>query len=324
MKINLAPILILCSILGFTFATSAQYKNKIIVAKDGSGDFTSIQRAVESCKSFPYDRITVYIKNGVYREKIRVPAWNTKLSFIGENADSVILVHADYFNKINRGPNSTFYTATLMVQANDFHAENLTIQNDAGPVGQAIALDVEGDRCSFVNCKMLGNQDVIYAAGENARQYFKNCTVSGTTDFIFGEATALFEGCTIICKANSYITAASTPESAAYGFVFKDCEIKALPEVDKVFLGRPWRRYAKTVFINCRMGAFIRSKGWDNWRNPDNEKTVFYAEYHSTGPGAATKERAKWAVHLSKRQAEDYTVQNIFTVNKQTWNPGKK
>ncbi len=324
MNKKLISIIVLCSLLSVVLPAYAQYKDQITVAKDGSGDFISIQQAVESAKSFPYDRITIFIKKGIYREKVRVPSWNTKLTFIGENKDSTIIVHADYFNKINKGPNSTFYTATLMVEANDFHAENLTIKNDAGPVGQALALDVEGDRCSFINCRLLGNQDVIYAAGENARQYFKNCTIAGTTDFIFGEATALFENCTLFCKANSYITAASTPEGAAYGFVFKNCEIKAAPGVDQVFLGRPWRRNAKTVFINCNMGAFIRPEGWDNWRNPENEKTVFYAEYHSAGPGAAPSSRVKWSKQLTREQVQKYDMRNIFTTNQTTWMPKVK
>lgn len=318
-KILLMSLFIIC--LSGIQVSAQKYDTYITVSRDGSGDFTSIQKAIESCKSFPYERITVYIENGVYREKVRVPAWNTKLSFIGENKDSTIITYADYFNKINKGRNSTFYTATLIVQANDFHAENITIKNDAGPVGQAIALNVKADRCSFVNCNILGDQDALYVTGENARQYFKNCTISGTTDFIFGEATALFESCTIICKDNSFITAASTPKNASYGLVFKNCKIEALPAVNKVYLGRPWRKYAKTVFINCQMDDFIRPEGWDNWRNPENEKTVLYAEYHSTGAGSDPSARVKWSKQLTKKQAEKYTTKNIFTIDKGVWVP---
>lgn len=305
---------------GIFLQTSAQqYSHLITVAQDGSGNFTSIQKAIESCKSFPYQRITIYIKNGVYKEKIRVPAWNTNLSLIGESRDSTIITYGDYFHKINKGPNSTFYTATLIVQANDFQAKNLTMENSAGPVGQAIALDVEGDRCSFINCKLTGNQDVLYAAGENARQYFKDCTIEGTTDFIFGEATALFDSCTIVCKSNSFITAASTPENSSYGFVFKNCTIKALPDIDKVYLGRPWRKFAKVVFINCNMGDFIQPQGWKNWN--DSQNTAFYAEYHSIGKGANPKQRVKWSHQLTKRQAGKYTIKNIFTRVRNVWRP---
>ena len=138
------------------FFVSLPFINKIItdtydyiVAKDGTGNFTTIQSAIEACKSFPYQRIRIFIKNGVYHEKVFIPSWNTKISLIGESKDSTIITYDDYFKKIDKGPNSTFYTATVLVQGNDFHAENLTIENSAGPVGQAVALAVEADRCSF-------------------------------------------------------------------------------------------------------------------------------------------------------------------------------
>jgi pectinesterase len=239
---------------------------------------------------------------------------------IGESKDSTIISYDDYFKKINKGPNSTFYTATLLVQGNDFHAENLTIENLAGPVGQALALAVEADRCSFENCKFLGNQDTLYLAGENARQYFSNCYIEGTTDFIFGEATALFEKCSIHCKADSYITAASTPGGVAYGFVFKNCEVEADSGVHNVYLGRPWRKYAKTVFINCKMDDFINPKGWSNWNKTDNYKTVFYAERNSSGEGANKSQRVLWSDQLTEAQAEKYNVKNIFSGLK-NWDP---
>lgn len=301
----------------FIHSFAQGYATYIVVAKDGSGNFTSIQKAVESCKAFPDQRITIFIKNGIYKEKVQVPAWNTCVSFIGQNRDSTIIVSDDYFKKINKGPNSTFYTATLQVCGNDFHVENLTVENNAGPVGQAIALDMEADRCSVVHCNITGNQDALYTAGENARQYFKDCRVTGTTDFIFGAATALFDSCTIICKTDSYITAASTPKSVLYGYVFRDCTIKAAGKAHKVYLGRPWRKYAKTVFINCRMGEFIAPAGWMTWSNAGSEQTVFYAEYGSKGTG--TSERISWSHQLTKEQAGQYTVQNIF----RRWSPLK-
>lgn len=300
----------------FSFISTPTFVDKYdyVVAQDGSGDFTTIQSAIEACKAFPYQRIRVFIKNGMYHEKVIIPSCNTNLSLIGENKDSTIITYDDHFNKIGKGRNSTFYTATVLVQANDFHAENLTIENSAGPVGQALALAVEADRCLFKNCKLLGNQDTLYVAGENARQYFSECYIEGTTDFIFGEATALFEKCTIKSKANSYITAASTPQGISYGFVFKYCTLQAATGIDKVFLGRPWRKYAKTVFINCNMGNFILPSGWDNWKDPENEKTVFYAEYKNTGEGAAADKRVSWSKQLSGNEAKKYTVENIFSV----------
>lgn len=316
--------LLFCCFLGLSSFAPTKEKEKdkydIIVAQDGSGNFTTIQSAVEACKSFPYQRIRIYIKKGTYHEKVFIPSWNTKISLIGESKDSTIVTFADYFKKINKGPNSTFYTPTLLVQGNDFYARNLTIENSAGPVGQALALSVEADRCVFENCKLIGNQDTLYATGENARQYFKDCYIEGTTDFIFGEATAVFENCIIKSKSNSYITAASTPKNISYGFVFKNCTLKAAQEINKVYLGRPWRKYAKTVFINCKMGSFIVPQGWDNWKSIDNEKTVFYAEYNTTGKGANKNKRVSWSHQLNAQQAAKYSIENIFA-GKIKWNP---
>jgi pectinesterase len=308
-------------LLSFTFSKQkVDDKYDYVVAKDGSGDFTSIQAAIEACKSFPDNRIRIFIKNGVYHEKVFIPSWNNKISLIGESKDSTIISYNDYFNKINKGRNSTFYTPTLLVQGNDFHAENLTVENTSGPVGQAVALSVEADRCSFFNCKFLGNQDTLYLAGENNRQYFIDCYIEGTTDFIFGEATPLFEKCIIKCKADSYITAASTPEGVAYGFVFKNCIIEAAPGVKKVFLGRPWRKYARVVFIDCKMGDFINPKGWSNWNGTENYKTVFYAERNSSGDGADKNQRVSWSHQITEAQAEKYNVKNIFSGLK-NWDP---
>lgn len=290
----------------------AQFPTTITVAQDGSGDFTSIQEAIDNAKSFPDERITIYIKNGVYHEKVKVHSWNTRLSLIGESKEKTIIRYGDHFKKIDRGGNSTFFTYTLLVQGNDFRAENLTIENNAGEVGQAVALHVEADRCSFVNCNLIGNQDTLYAAGENARQYYKNCYIEGTTDFIFGAATAIFEDCTIHIKKDSYITAASTPANVDYGYVFSNCKITAAAHVEKVYLGRPWRNFAKTVFINCELPAEIRPEGWHNWSKPEAEKTAFYAEYNSSGPGADAKSRVEWSHQLTAKQAKSYHVEHIF------------
>jgi len=312
-------------LLSFTFSKQkvTDKKYDYVVAKDGSGDFTTIQSAIEACKAFPEDRISIFIKNGVYHEKVFIPSWNNKISLIGESKDSTIISYDDYFKKIDKGRNSTFYTSTLLVQGNDFHAENLTIENTSGTVGQAVALSVEADRCSFSNCKFLGNQDTVYLAGENDRQYFESCYIEGTTDFIFGEATALFEKCTIKCKADSYITAASTPEGVAYGFVFKNCTIEAAPGVKNVSLGRPWRKYANVVYINCQMGDFIKPEGWSNWQGTDSFKTAYYAESNSSGAGANKNKRVSWSHQLTQRQVENYAMKNIFSGIK-SWDPLKE
>jgi pectinesterase len=286
---------------------------KLTVAQDGSGDYTTIQAAIDASRSFPDQRVTIFVKNGFYREKIIVPAVNTRLSIIGEDAEKTIITWNDYFNKINRGRNSTFYTYTLLVIADDFYAENLTIENTAGAVGQALALYVMGDRSVFRNCRILGNQDTLYTDGQNSRQYFEGCYIEGTTDFIFGPATALFNNCTIFSKRDSYITAASTPEGKPFGYVFMNCKITAAPEAKKVFLGRPWRDYARTVFMNCELGAHIVPAGWSNWSGTGRDKTAYYAEYGNTGPGADTSGRVPWSHQLSKEEAARYTIANILS-----------
>lgn len=285
---------------------------KITVAQDGSGDYTTIQAAVDAARSFPDQRITIFVKNGIYKEKVVVPAINTRLSIIGEDAEKTIISWNDYFNKINRGRNSTFYTYTLLVIADDFYAENLTIENTAGPVGQALALYVKGDRCVFRKCRILGNQDTLYTDGLNSRQYFDECFIAGTTDFIFGPATALFNNCTIHSLRDSYITAASTPEGKPFGYVFMNCRLTAAPEASKVYLGRPWRDFANVVFKNCELGAHIVPAGWSSWSGTQRDKTAFYAEYGNTGPGADTSGRVPWSHLLTKEEAAKYTLANVL------------
>ncbi|AKQ45076.1 pectin esterase [Rufibacter radiotolerans] len=300
------------------FLAQAQQK-KLVVAQDGSGDYTTIQTALDAIPAFPEERLEIHIKNGVYKEKLVISSWKTRISFIGEDRDKTIIVWDDYSGK---GAINTFTSYTVLVQGNEFRAENITFENSAGPVGQAVALHVEADRCVFKNCRILGNQDTIYAGVDNSRQYYVNCYIEGTTDFIFGPATAVFENCTIHCKKNSYITAASTPQGQPYGFVFLNCKLTASPEATKVYLGRPWRPYAQTVFLNTEMGAFIRPEGWHNWKKPEAEKTTFYAEYKSKGPGAAPDKREKWSRQLSRKEAKRFKPE-IVLAGQDKWNPTK-
>ncbi len=290
----------------------------VVVSKDGLGDYYSIQEAINASKSFPYERVIINIKNGVYNEKVHVYSWNTKVSFIGESKENTIILYGDYFDKINLGRNSTFHTSTVLVEGNDFYAENLTIKNTAGGVGQAIALSVNADRVLFENCAFLGFQDTVYTAGEGLKQYFKNCYIEGSTDFIFGEATVLFENCTINSRSNSYITAASTPKNQKFGYVFKNCKLTANENISKVYLGRPWRKYAKTVFINCEMGKHILPEGWHNWSNSEAEKTSFYAEYNSTGEGSNSKKRVSWSHQLKKSQVKKYANKKLLGEDKKS------
>ncbi len=301
------------TILLLSSSAFAQYTLKLTVAMDGSGDFTSIQKAIDSCKAFPDKRITIYVKNGIYTEKIHVPSCNTRLSIIGESVEKTIISYNDSFNKINRGRNSTFYTYTLLVEADDFIMENITVENSSGPVGQAVALHVEGDRCVFRNCRFSGFQDTVYASGKFSRQYFVDCFIEGSIDFIFGDATALFENCTIHCNADSFITAASTPEGKPFGFVFLKCKLTAAEGVAKVYLGRPWRSFAKVAFLNCEMGSFISPEGWHAWSDKDDVSKVKFAEYGNYGPGADVQKRVVWSYKLNKKEASLYTKEKIFS-----------
>jgi pectinesterase len=309
------------AILLFPGSAFGQDKYEITVAQDGTGDYTTIQTAIDACKAFPDQRIIIHVRNGVYNEKIVVPACNNRISLIGENPEKTIISFGDYFSKINRGRNSTFYTYTFLVEADDFYAENLTFENSAGPVGQAVALFVNGTRCVFRNCRILGNQDTLYANGPENRQYFQDCYIEGTTDFIFGSATALFASCIICSKADSYITAASTTQGKSYGYVFMNCKLTATESVHKVYLGRPWRDYAKVVFINCRLDAHIRPEGWSNWTGTQRDKTAFFAESGNTGAGSDITKRVSWSRQLSKKQASKYTVKNILAPELPTEKP---
>lgn len=288
-----------------------------VVAKDGSGDFLTVQEAVNAAPDyFPGDETTVYIKDGVYEEKVTVPANKQKLHMIGQSADGTVIRWGDYARM--QGPDGveigTFATPSVFIHADDFLAENLTIENSAGAghdIGQAVAVTVNGDRVAFLNCRFVANQDTIYTMGKGQRQYFRDCWIEGTTDFIFGASTCWFENCTILSKKNSYITAASTPEGAEYGYVFSNCRLIHDENASKVYLGRPWRNHAKTVFLNCEMGEHILAEGWHNWNKPYAEKTVFYAEYGSKGPGASD-ERVKWSHILKAKETAGYTPANVL------------
>ncbi|WPU92400.1 pectinesterase family protein [Mucilaginibacter sabulilitoris] len=304
-------------------AQAVTYPTHFTVAQDGTGDFKTIQEAVNAVRDLSQQQISIFIKKGTYHEKLVIPSWKTRISLIGEDKENTIITNSDYSGKENpQGKDAfgkpkftTYTTYTVLVQGDDFIAQNLTIVNASGPVGQAVALHVEGDRCAVFNCRLLGNQDTLYAATEGSREFYKDCYIEGTTDFIFGEATAVFEHCTIKNLRNSFITAPATTPRQQFGFVFFNCTLTAADSVTKVLLGRPWRPYGKTVFINTDMTSPVSATGWDNWRNPENEKTAFFAEYKSTGKGASVQGRAAWSHQLTESEIKKYTVKNILGGN---------
>lgn len=291
------------------FAQTQTFPTSFTVAKDGSGDFKTIQEAVMAVRDWSEVQVPIYVKKGVYKEKLVIPAQKTRITLIGENAAETVITYDDYSGKNGL---TTYTSYTVLVKGNEFKAENLTFENSAGTVGQAVALHVEADQVIIKKCRILGNQDTLFPSTDTSRQYYVDCYIEGTTDFIFGAATAVFENCTIHSKKNSYITAASTVKDKPYGFVFLNCKLTASESAQKVYLGRPWRANAKTVFINTAMGKHILPEGWHVWNNNDNHKTTFYAEYGSTGPGFVKESRVSWSKQLTKKEAKQYTLKNIF------------
>lgn len=289
--------------------------SKIVVAKDGSGDYATVQAAINAVPSNNKKPVDIFIKKGIYKEVITVEAGKNFISITGEDKDNTILTYDNHSGTVTASGDTlnTRNCASFFLYANDFHAEHISFQNNAGfNAGQAVAMRIEGTRASFKDCKFLGFQDVLFLSGNAVQHYFDQCYIEGTTDFIFGAATAVFNKCHIHSKKNSHVTAASTAADVPYGFVFLDCKLTADTNVDKVSLGRPWRPAASVTYINCWLGKHIIPEGWNNWKNPANEATARYAEYNSSGPGANAAARATWSRQLPAEEAKTYTLKNIF------------
>ena len=293
----------------------------LVVAKDGSGDFFTVQEAINAVPDYRKNaRTTILIKEGSYKEKVIIPASKNAVSLIGQG--EVKITYDDYASKPNIfGENKgTSGSSSCYIYAPDFYAENITFENTSGPVGQAVACFVSADRAYFKKCRFLGFQDTLYTYGKGCRQYYDECYIEGTVDFIFGWSTAVFNRCHIHSIGNGYITAPSTDKGQKYGYVFYNCEITANSDVDKVYLSRPWRPYAQAVFIQCNMGKHILPEGWNNWRNKNNEKTVFYAEYKNKGEGANPGKRVAYSKQL--KNTEGYSIEEVLSGN-DGWNPSK-
>jgi pectin methylesterase-like acyl-CoA thioesterase len=328
------------SLLPFGKAQAAKsYDNPdtIVVARDGTGEFRTISDAIEVCRAFMEYHKVIFIKKGTYKEKIIVPQWLQNIEFCGEDRDETIITYDDHANIVMDAHNwsgvlskqliamgdrpilGTFRSFTLRVDANNITFKNITIENNAARLGQAVALHTLGDRLTFVNCRFLGNQDTVYTGMPNTRLLFDHCYIEGTTDFIFGPSTAWFEQCTIHCKIDSYITAASTPKDVAFGHVFNRCTVTAADNVTKLYLGRPWRDYGYTLFIHCTLPREIRPEGWHNWEK-HREQTARYLEFENTGEGANTSKRVAWSHQLTKKEASTITIENVFRRN-DAWVP---
>ena len=290
-----------------------------VVAKDGSGDFFTVQEAINAVPDFRKNkRTTILVRSGEYKEKLIVPASKINISMIGE--EGAVITNDGYAKKLNAlgDEMSTSGSSTAYIYAPDFYAENITFANTAGRVGQAVACFIEGDRVYFKHCRFIGNQDTLYTYGKESRQYYEDCYIEGTVDFIFGWSTAVFRNCEIHSVGNGYVTAPATDKGKQYGYVFWNCRLTAAPEAKSVYLSRPWRPYAQVVYIECQLGKHILPAGWDNWRNPANEKTVFFAEYKNTGEGANTKQRVSYGKQL--KSTAGYSPEDVLKGN-DGWNP---
>jgi pectinesterase len=299
--------------LSFGLLNVSAKEIEIVVAADGSAKYKTVQEAVMAVPAGSIESpVVIRIKPGIYRELIYVQREKRFFKFIGENAEKTILTYDLNANLIGKDgkPIGTFRTPSTIIDADDFTAENITFENSAGPVGQALALRVDGDRVVFRNCRFLGWQDTIFL--NRGRHYFENCYIAGHVDFIFGAATAFFERCHIHSLRNGYITAASTPDNQPYGFVFSNCRITGETPELRTYLGRPWRGFASVVFLNTEMSEVVRPVGWHNWNLPEREKTSRYAEFNSTGSGANPKARASWSKQLTRAEAKSITLRRVL------------
>lgn len=310
----------------------------ITVAKDNSGDYTSLQQAVNSVPfGIPE---TIYIKNGIYKERVEIRQDN--ITLIGESKDDVIVTEGYYARMLmpDGSKRGTFRSYTFLVYADNFSAYNITFENSAGfgdDVGQAIAVYAEGDNIIFKNCKLLGHQDTLFtgplpmkekqpggftgptidAKRRHVHQLYEDCYIAGEVDFIFGSATAYFKSCTLFAlnrnnSINAYYTAPSTYEGQEFGYVFDSCTFTGNCPPKSVALSRPWRIYARTVLLNCEYSEQIIDEGFTDWNKPESHDTVFYAEYNGHGPGYNPEKRAAYVHQLDETQAAKYTKSNVM------------
>jgi len=317
------PTILLLALLCSAPLLRAAPQPDVIVAPDGSGQYTSLQEAISAApmKTDPATpRWVIFVKAGTYRERIYVQRERGNIHVLGEDQVRTVVVYNQHANipGPDGKPIGTFRTPTVQIDGDGMIWENHTLANAAGrpgprpdgpPVAQALALRADGDRLEFRRVRFLGWQDTILV--NRGRHYFTDCYIEGHVDFIFGAATSYFDRCHIHVLADGYITAASTPKEQDHGYVFADCRITGEEGV-KTYLGRPWRDFAKTVFLRTEMSAAVRPEGWHNWKKPQAELTTFYAEFASTGLGASPDTRVPWARPLTAELAAGLTPRAVL------------
>lgn len=317
------------------------YKNEVIirVAKEKEACYPTIKEALAAAAEYINCKVTIELEKGIYREKLTINQNDITLS--GECAGETIITYGDYALEIleDNEKRGTFRTSSVFIDANDFTARNITFENSAGPgteVGQALALYADGDRLIFDNCRLIGGQDTLFTAPlppvayeqngfrgpkefaprNHGRHFYKQCFICGDVDFIFGGATAYFEECEIFSnnvnkEINGYVTAASTVLDKE-GYVFHRCKFTSNCPGRSVYLGRPWRNYARVAILNSEIGEHIREEGWHDWGKTEATNTVCFAEYKNTGRGAGIEKRPAWVKILTEEEALSYTIDKVL------------
>lgn len=306
------------------------------VCKEGKarGCYATVQQAVDAAPEGlkGRDRFLIYIKAGLYDEIVRVPTEKTNLVFLGDGMGKTVIT-----GSVNTGVLgiSTYNTATVGVKGDGFIARGITFQNTAGPSAgqaahQAVAFRSDSDFSLIENCEFLGNQDTLYA--HSLRQVYRSCRIEGNVDFIFGNAAALFQDCTILLRPrqlnpskgkNDAITAhGRTDPAEPTGLVFIGCLIngteeymklwQANPKVHKTYLGRPWKMYSRTVFIGSTMEKLISPEGWMPFRGDFALSTLYYGEFGNKGPGADLSKRVSWSSQIPQGHLNAYSAENFI------------
>jgi len=310
------------SFLKKVFDTQIPISKVVTVAQDGSGNYKTVQEALNTVPTYNNRKFVIYIRNGIYKEKLLLDSTKNFVTLIGEDKFKTILTFDDHTGKVSSNGDSinTRTSWSIKIMADNFTAKDITFQNDAGfSAGQAVAVESDGDKAIFKNCRFIGNQDVLFTNSDQSRQYYENCYIEGTTDFIFGSSTVWFQQCHIHSKKNSHVTAASTPKEKEFGYIFNECILTGDTSLHSVSLGRPWRPYAHVVYMNCFIGEHIKPEGWSNWNNTDNYKTTRYSEYKNYGPSSDPSKRIEWSRQLTEEEIKRYTIENVLN----GWNPQK-
>ncbi len=295
----------------------------LIVNPQGSHGYNNIQSAVNAAVKSGRHRVLIVVRPGIYHQRVVIPPHAPAITLLGEDGQARRTILTWSLNANQKGPDGksigTFSTQVLWVRSNNFTAANLSIINSAGNTGQAVAVRVDGDRAIFYRCRLFSWQDTLLTT--HHRQYFENCHIDGATDFIFGAATTYFNNCRINCLGYGFITAARTPETQKYGYIFNHCKITSLSGPGRVALGRPWRQYADVTFMHCWIPKAVRPGGWITWHhNPIDKRTTRYAEFENVGPGGGLGRRVPWSKHLTAAQAGKLTVSHVLG-EADHWNP---